>query len=101
MGRAGLEYLEDLLLPSSGLVAAYGFNEGSGTTVIDASGNGNTGTISGASWVTSGKYGTALSFNGTNNWVTIPDNASLDLTTGMTVEAWVNPNSLSGRRQSL
>src|SRR3954471_10216234 len=27
----------------SGLVAAYGFNEGSGTTTADASGNGNTG----------------------------------------------------------
>ena len=31
-----------------GLVAAYGFNEGSGTVVSDVSGNGNNGTISGA-----------------------------------------------------
>ena len=30
---------------SSGLVAAYGFNEGTGTTVTDASGNGNVGSI--------------------------------------------------------
>jgi hypothetical protein len=36
----------------SGLVAGYDFDEGSGTTVADFSGNGNTGTISGnVSWV--------------------------------------------------
>src|SRR4029079_16592784 len=32
----------------AGLVAAYGFDEGSGTNVTDASGNGNTGTVSGS-----------------------------------------------------
>ena len=31
--------------PPSGLVAAYGFNEGTGTTVADASGTGNNGTV--------------------------------------------------------
>ena len=45
----------------SGLVAAYGFDEGSGTTVTDQSGNGNTGTITGATWTATGKYGNALS----------------------------------------
>ena len=49
----------------SGLVAAYGFDEGSGTTVTDASGNGNNGTITNATWSTSGKFGKALQFNGT------------------------------------
>jgi hypothetical protein len=76
----------------SGLVAAYSFNEGAGTTAADASGNGNTGTIVNAVWTTSGKYGNALVFNGTNAWVTIKDAAALDLTTGMTLEAWVNPS---------
>ena len=32
----------------SGLVAAYSFDEGTGTTVADASGNGGTGTIANA-----------------------------------------------------
>jgi chitodextrinase len=72
-----------------GLVAAYGFNEGTGTTVADASGNGNTGTISNATWTT-GKYGKGLSFNGSNTLVTINDSASLHLTAAMTLEAWVN-----------
>ena len=59
----------------SGLVAAYGFDEGSGTTVTDASGNGNNGTIANATWATTGKYGKALQFNGTSALVTIPDAA--------------------------
>ena len=74
-----------------GLVAAYGFNQGSGVQVTDASGQGNTGTISSATWTAAGKFGAALSFNGTSSWVTVADAASLDLTTGMTIEAWVNP----------
>jgi beta-glucanase (GH16 family) len=81
-----------------GLVAAYGFNEGSGATTADATGNGNTGTISGATWNASGRFGGALSFNGTSNWVTVPDSASLDLTTGMTVGAWVRPTATNGAR---
>ena len=80
----------------SGLVAAYGFNEGSGTTVTDASGNGNTGTISNTTWATTGKYGKALQFNGTSARVNVPDATSLHLTTGMTLEAWVNPSTVNG-----
>jgi hypothetical protein len=74
-----------------GLAAAYSFDEGSGTTVKDSSGNGNNGTIGTATWTPYGKYGNALSFNGNSSFVTINDSASLDLTTGMTLEAWVDP----------
>ena len=83
----------------SGLVAAYGFNEGSGTSAPDASGRGHTGTISGATWEPAGKYGSALSFNGLNAMVTVADTVALDLTT-MTLEAWVKPTTapLSGWR---
>ncbi len=80
------------------LVAAYGFEEPSGTQVVDASGYGNHGTISGATRVTTSQFGNVLSFNGSSNWVTVNDTASLDLTTGMTVEAWVYPTSISGWR---
>jgi chitodextrinase len=76
-----------------GLVAAYGFDGGSGSTLADDSGNGNTGTIQGAAWV-AGKSGSALSFNGSSNWVTVADSASLDLTSAMTLEAWVKPSAL-------
>jgi hypothetical protein len=74
-------------------VAAFSFNEGSGSTVHDASGRGNDGTTANTGWA-AGKFGGALSFNGTSSWVTVADSPSLDLTTAMTLEAWVNPNAL-------
>jgi chitodextrinase len=77
------------------LVAAYSFNEGSGTSVADASGNGNGGAIGTASWTTQGKFGNALSFNGTSAKVTVADSTSLRLTSGMTLEAWVNPSAVT------
>jgi PKD repeat protein len=88
-------------LPSATLVAAYSFDEGSGLTLHDSSGNGNNGTISNAAWSTAGKYGDALSFNGSSSWVTIPASPSLNLTRGMTLEAWIKPTALSGWRDIL
>ncbi|MBP5999616.1 MAG: gliding motility-associated C-terminal domain-containing protein [Sediminibacterium sp.] len=38
----------------------------------------------------------ALSFDGTNDFVNIPDNDALDLLNAFTIEAWVNPSSTSG-----
>jgi VCBS repeat-containing protein len=84
-----------------GLVAAYSFNEGSGPTLIDRTGLGRTGTVSGATWSTAGRNGGALSFDGVNDIVTIADHNSLDLTTGMTLEAWVRPSTVSGGRTVL
>jgi hypothetical protein len=80
---------------SGGLVAAWGFNEGAGTTASDVSGFVNSGTLGGATWIAGGKFGGALSFNGFSSEVTAADAASLDLTSGMTVEAWVNPSAAS------
>jgi fibronectin type 3 domain-containing protein len=79
--------------PNSGLVGAWGFSEGGGTTTADASGKGNGGTITGATWTTQGRYGNALSFNGTNSIVRVASSASLNLTTGMTLSAWVRPTA--------
>jgi Concanavalin A-like lectin/glucanases superfamily len=83
--------------PATGLVAAYGFEESSGPTTADASGNGHVGTLSGATRSTLGKNGSALSFDG-NDLVTVADAPGLDLTTGMTLEAWVLPASGGGWR---
>ena len=80
---------------TTGLVAAYPFSEGSGTAVGDASGTGNSGTTSNTTWSAAGKYGGALSFNGTSARVNIPNSSSLQLTTAMTLEAWVNPATVS------
>jgi hypothetical protein len=77
------------------LVGAWAFEEGSGTSTADASGHTLTGTLTNATWTTSGKFGKALSFNGTNALVTVAHNSLLALTTGMTIEAWVRPAATS------
>ena len=82
----------------AGLVAAYGFDAGSGSTAADSSGKGNVGSISGPVWSGAGRFGSALSFDGVNDWVSVADASSLDLTTGMTLEAWVRPSALGGWR---
>jgi hypothetical protein len=79
----------------AGLVLALGFNEAGGTIAADTSGGSRNGTIREAVFV-AGRFGNALSFDGVNDWVTVADAAALDLTTGMTIEAWVKPTVLSG-----
>jgi hypothetical protein len=85
----------------SGLVAAYGFEEASGASVLDASGSGNTGTISGATRSATGQFGRSVSFDGVADWIAVPDATPLDLTAGLTLEAWVNPTSVTGYRMVL
>jgi chitodextrinase len=80
---------------TAGLVAAYSFDQASGTSVADLSGSGNTATLRNATIVAGGKYGGAVSLNGTNATVTVPESATLDLTAGMTIEAWVRPTGFA------
>jgi len=51
-----------------GPVGYWKFDEGSGATARDSSGNNNDGAISGATWA-DGKYGQALSFDGVDDYV--------------------------------
>jgi glucose/arabinose dehydrogenase/PKD repeat protein len=86
-------YQEVVLPPGgNGLVAAYNFNELSGTTVTDVSGNSNTGTLlGGATWTTAGKYGGALSFDGSSAAVRIADSPSWKVNglSTYTISMWV------------
>ena len=83
----------------SHLVAAYGLDEGGGSIAEDASGNSNNGTVLGGVWTTSGRFGNALSFDGTRKGrVDISSSASLDLQNGMTLEAWVYVIKKTGSR---
>ena len=77
--------------PSAHLVAAYAFDEGSGGSVGDVSGWGNDGSVVGATWTADGKFDGALDFSGSNARVHVPDSPSLDLSSQMTLEAWVRP----------
>ena len=78
--------------PAVGLVAAYTFDEGAGTSVADGSGNGNVGTVTGASW-TRGRYGHALNFDGADDTVRVPPSTSLDLGSELTLSAWIRPTA--------
>jgi hypothetical protein len=72
---------------STGLVAAYSFDEGSGRAVADASGNGNAGTLFGTIWAP-GRFGYGLSFDGADDRVALPALGTF-YDTGFTLEAWV------------
>src|ERR1700733_5279889 len=65
------------------------FDEGTGTTAADSSGNGYNATlVNGVSWVT-GKIGDAVSANGVNQYVSIPA-VNLSATNAVTVTLWTN-----------
>jgi hypothetical protein len=73
----------------AGLVGYWNFDQGSGTSAFDSSGNNNHGTIYGAVW-TSGKVNGALFFDGSNDYVDCGNSETLDPTQAATIEAWVN-----------
>ena len=74
-------------VPADGLVGWWPFNGNAN----DESGNGNDGTINGASITTDrfGNSGKAYSFNGINQWIEVQDNQSLDITQSITIAAWI------------
>ncbi len=85
-------------------VGVWDFNEGSGGTAGDASGNGNDGTINGATFTTdtpSGK-GYALSFNESGNGGSGEDvyigTISVNPSTEITAMAWIKPDEAADSR---
>jgi hypothetical protein len=84
------------LANGGGLVGEWKFNEGTGTTAADSSGNNNTGTLSNATnWTSSGKQGAAFSGSwGTN--VTIPPSASMNtINNEISFASWIKPPTTS------
>ena len=77
------------------VVGLWLFDEGTGTTVKDSSGNGHDGEIVGdVKWTTEGKFENALSFPGdASSLVTIPHDDSMNLIT-MTLTAWIKISEL-------
>ncbi len=83
----------------SATVASWPFDEGQGTTAIDATGRGHDGTVVGATWTT-GVSGSALSFDGIGDVVTVPYHADFYPTNAVTVEAWVMLDELPAEGSS-
>jgi hypothetical protein len=86
--------------PPAGPVAAYAFDEGTGTTARDSAGT-NHATLNRATWTTSGHASRGLALNGVDQNASVPDAAALDLTTAGTIEAWVRPTTVVGQRSLL
>lgn len=68
-------------------VGHWRLDEGNGSTARDSSDFGNDGTINGAVWTT-GRIGKALSFDGVNDYVYVPDSPSLNVGS-ITIMFWV------------
>jgi hypothetical protein len=83
---------------ASGLSAYYKLNDASGTVATNSTG-GTNGTLQNTpTWVTSPVEfaGNSLNFDGTNDVVSIPNHATLNITTAITLEAWVYATKNTG-----
>ncbi|MDP6720144.1 MAG: exo-alpha-sialidase [Pirellulaceae bacterium] len=76
----------------AGLVGSWSFDEGKGDVTRDSSGNQHHGKIINARWC-KGKIGGGLRFNGKDAWVDCGTAESLNLTKGVTIEAWIRPEN--------
>jgi len=94
------EYTLTIDPAGSNLVGEWQLDEGSGSTAGDSSGYGNDGVIYGASWV-AGHSSTGLSFDGTNDYVEIPDDATLDVAGDLSIEFWVRSDEIGDTFQCL
>lgn len=89
--------VEPLDAITSGLVAYYNFDEGSGTLLADTSGNELDGTLKDmddTAWV-EGPIGGAIRFDGVDDYIEVPHDALLNMTTELTVSVWLNPYGMS------
>jgi hypothetical protein len=86
-------------VPTSGLVGWWPFNGNAN----DESGNGNNGTVNGAT-LTTDRFGVAnkaYSFNGLTNTITIGNSAAFNFTNGQTISFWFNISSFPGSNESI
>ena len=94
-----------LIDQAQGLVLYLPFDEGTGTIAYDLSGYGNNGTLysstticsnpptSGCPTWTDGKVGKALSFDGVDDNLIIPHSTTLNVTSTITIMAWIKPKT--------
>ena len=75
------------------LVGYWTFDDGD---VTDLSGTGNDGVVHGDPQVVAGAVGDAFEFNGTEDWVEIPDSPSISELSAFTLSARVRPSQVGG-----
>jgi len=77
---------------ADGLVGYWKMDEGSGTTLVDASAPANDGTISGSPTWVAGHDGQAIQFNGSSQYANVSDHSCLEITGSLTIAAWIAPS---------
>jgi hypothetical protein len=85
---------------SAGLIAYWSFDEGSGTTAADSSGNNNTGTLYGGPQWVAGMIGGALGFDGTDDYVGT-GKILLSNVSAFTLAGWVSAGNPGSSRVGL
>jgi len=82
-------------LTSNNEAGHWCFDEGTGSTAHDSSGNGNHGSLeNGVSWSNNYVSGHALRFDGSDDYVKIPDDDTLDLTDVFSISIWARFDSV-------
>jgi hypothetical protein len=105
-------FLTIVMLPSisyaiddASLVLYCPFEEGAGDTAQDQA-SGLVGTLNGVEWTREGRIGNAAEFDAAGDSIEFPEDAVLDITDEITMEAWIRPNQVQadsdimGRRTS-
>jgi hypothetical protein len=80
------------------LIAQWKFNDGSGTSAADATGNGNTGTLQAdTTWGTGPNSNGDTVYDGTGDYVIVANEENFDFDRGdaFSVTAWIKPHSSS------
>ncbi|MCJ8011495.1 family 20 glycosylhydrolase [Paenibacillus sp. KQZ6P-2] len=101
MKNKGIKYFEDPIVwepPVVPIHSEWKMDEGTGTTVKDSSGYLNGALVGGATWTT-GKYGNAVSFDGSSGYINLggQEIKGPDWTLGV----WVNGQSSTTRTEAL
>jgi hypothetical protein len=82
------------LLFDSSLVGYWNMAEGSGMMLHDSTGNGNNATMVNLPIWTTGIYGNAVNFNG-SNYAKVNNSPSINISGALTVSVWIKANNIN------
>ncbi|MHC4532612.1 MAG: LamG domain-containing protein, partial [Planctomycetota bacterium] len=83
------------------LIGYWKFDETSGTTAQDATGNGNDGTLNGDPQWVAGMLGGALEFDGDGDYVDVGDDPIFQITGQITVACWIKVSQFTVSWQAI
>lgn len=85
----------------AGFKGVWHLAEASATTTVESSTGADDGTKKGAGEPaqSAGKVGSAQDFDGTDDFITVPDSANIDILGAETIEAWIDLDNVADFRQ--